>query len=306
MSGSRNRLEPANIDLTKIRHPHERLVVSLSVLGNAAIVAFAAALVYFAPEWLSSHGRVSRLVDEVRLAAVAVILLLPALGLLRLGRWAAFRENSVRLNREQVPDLFDILERQCITLGVDPPALYVSSLKDVGLSTSLATGGRRIIVLGPELFAGLGRIQDRADAFEFITAYELGRLALGHASWWEGVLLGYLKWIPVLRMPLVTVQTASRDRFAATLAPDGIRGLLLLVVGGDLLDHVDPAEFVRRVIRDDTPAGWAWLGRLGRDAPDFRERVRELYRAGFLNLDLERVAGADDASAEDAHPPTSH
>ena len=296
-----------NIDLAKIRHPHERLVVSLSVVTNVAIVAGAAALVYFAPEWLSSHGHVSRLVNEIRLAGVAAILLLPAVAFLRLGRWAAFRENSVRLGREQVPDLFAIFERQCSTLGVAPPVLYVSSLKDVGLSTSLATrGGRRIIVLGPELFAGLRQIQDRADAFEFVLAYELGRLALGHASWWEDLILGYLKRIPVLRMPLLTVQTASRDRFAATLTPGSIWGLVLFVVGGDLLEHVDPAEFVRRVMRDDTPAGWAWLGRLGRDAPDFRERVRELYRAGFLNLDRERVAGGDDASAGNAHPPTSH
>ncbi len=283
-----------NLDLTKIRHPQERIVVLRSIVVNAALVAGAAAIVYVAPEWVSGHGRVSELLQRVRLAAVAVIVLLPAVVLLRFGRWAEIRENSARLGRDQVPEIFAILERHCRVLGVDPPELYTSALESVGTSTSLALiGGRRMIVLGQNLYNGLDRIRDRTDVLEFVLGHELGRLALGHASWWEELLLGYLKRIPVLRVPLLGVQTASRDRFAATLSPGGIRGLVFIAVGGDLLDHVDTAAFVRQVMRDDTPARWAWVGRLGRDGPHLAERVRALYRAGFL--DLERDLGLTSA-----------
>ncbi len=309
------------LDLAKVRHPLERVVFAASVLSNAAVIAGAAAVVYLAPEWLTARAGVSELVDRVRLAAVAAILLLPTLGLLRFGRWAEFRENSVRLGRDQVPEIFSILERHCRALGMDPPELYASTLESVGLSTALRLPkGRWIIALGPDLFEGMERLQDRADVLGFVLGHELGRLALGHASWWEDLVLGYLKRVPVLRAPLLSVQTASRDRFAARLSPEGIRGLVIVEVGGSLLDRVDVATFLRQVMRADTPRRWAWVGKLWRDGPHVSERIRELYRTGFLDLERDlawKASGRDDVLAagqvstagavgEPPHPPTSH
>jgi hypothetical protein len=286
------------LQLSKIRHPRERIVFLASVLANIGVIAGAALIIYSAPAWMSEHGRVSEILERVRLAAVAAILLLPVLGFLRLGQWAALRENAVRLGRDQVPEIFSILERHCRVLGVDPPELYVSTLESVGLSAALDLAGKPpVIVLGSDLFAGLERIQERADVLDFVLGHELGRLALGHAGWWEALVLGYLKRIPLLRAPLLTVQTASRDRFAATLSPKGIRGLVLVAAGGDLLGHVDTAAFVRQVMRDDTPAAWAWLGRLRRDGPHLAQRVRELYRSGFLDLERDLACGTGDALA---------
>jgi hypothetical protein len=172
-------------------------------------------------------------------------------------------------------------------------------------------------VLGPKLFVGLAKIRDRADVLEFVLASELGRLALGHASWWAEVLLGYLKRVPALREPLVTVQTASRDRFAATLSPSATpRGLAFLAVGGDLIDHVDTAAFVRQVMDDATPRWAAQMGQVGRDDPHLAQRVRELYRSGFLDLERDLASGAralaaehaatETAIGEDRHPPLHH
>ncbi len=151
-----------------------------------------------------------------------------------------------------------------------------------------------MIVLGPELFAGLGAMRDRAPVLSFVLAQELGRIALGHASWWEDLLLGYLKRVPALRRPLLRVQTASRDRFALTLAPEGREGLVLLAVGGDLLRYVDADRFVRDLVSDEAPAVWAWMGALGRDEPHLAWRVRDLHRAGLLDVGprLEERAGA--------------
>jgi hypothetical protein len=310
-------MQPSKLDLAKIRHPREHLVLWGSVLANAAVIAAAVAVVYLAPE-LATRGRVSPLIDRIRLAAVAAILLLPVFALVRRGRSAAICENAVRLGRDQVPEVFAILERHCRALGVEPPELYASAVERVGISASLALGGgRRIIVLGSDLFAGLEKIRDRADVLEFVLAHELGRLALGHASWWDALLLGYLKRIPVLRVPLLTVQAASRDRFAATLSPDVvIRGVLLVAVGGDLLDRVDTAAFVRQVMRDDTPPWVAWLGQLGRDEPHLVHRVRELYLGGFLDLERDLASGTaaldpesgptERASDERRHPSMPH
>jgi hypothetical protein len=311
MGGRRLRRTWGKLDLTKIRHPREREVLLRSILANAAVVVGAVALVYLAPEYLVGHTRAVRLIERIRVAVAAAIVLLPSLAFLRLGRWAAFRHNSVRLGPDQVPEIYEILERQCRAVGVEPPEVYVSTLPSVGISTALARGrGRRVIVLGKDLFSGLGgKIADRTSVLEFVLAHELGRLALGHASWWEDLLLGYLKRIPVLRMPLLKVQTFSRDRFAATLAPRGIRALVLLAAGGDLLKHVDLRAYLREILRDETPPLWTWVGQLGRDEPHLSHRVHELYRSGFFDLERDLALTSAPAEApgdgadEEAFPP---
>src|SRR6267143_2034469 len=253
-----------NVELERIRHPRERRVLLLSALANAGMVAAVVAALLLAPDWLAAHPRIQRLAQRVQTVAIVAVLILPAITFLRRSRLALARENSVRLGRDQVPEIFSILDRQCSALGVtDPPELYVSKgATPSELSNAMAfVDGRQAIVLG----------------------YELGRLRLGHASWWQDVYLGYLKRIPVLRLPLLTVQTFSRDRHAALLVPDGIRGLLLQASGGDLLDHLSVAAYVRQAMEGPSP--WSRLAAVGRTGPHVSSRVRTLYRSGFFQLE---------------------
>lgn len=295
------------LDLRRVRHRGERLVFCASVLANMALIAGAVWAIQAGPQWLSSSPRVSALFARVQLVAVGVLLLLPVLGILRKARWATFCENAVRLGRDQVPAIYLLLERHCRTLGMDPPELYVSTDGAVGFSTAMALArGRRVIVLGPSLFSGLNRTEDRLDVFDFVLAHELGRLALGHAGWWEDLLLGYLTRIPLLRYPLLAVQAASRDRFAATLAASWTRGLAYTAAGGDMIERVDPAAIVRQVMKTAVPRHWAFLAKVGRKTPVFADRFRALYRAGFPVLDRDqdlRTEGGRTAGAP--VPPTA-
>jgi len=275
-----------NVELERIRHPRERRVLLLSALANAGMVAAVVAALLLAPDWLAAHPRIQRLAQRVQTVAIVAVLILPAITFLRRSRLALARENSVRLGRDQVPEIFSILDRQCSALGVtDPPELFVSKgATPSELSNAMAfVDGRQAIVLGADIFEGLERIEDRADAIAFVLGYELGRLRLGHASWWQDVYLGYLKRIPVLRLPLLTVQTLSRDRHAALLVPDGIRGLVLQASGGDLLDHVSVAAYVRQAMEGPSP--WSRLAAVGRTGPHVSSRVRTLYRSGFFQLE---------------------
>ncbi len=241
-----------NAELERIRHPRERRVLLLSALANAGIVAGVIAALVLAPDWLAAHHRIQQLAERVRTVAIVAVLILPAVTFLRRSRLALVRENSVRLGRDQVPEIFSILERQCSALGItDPPELQW--------------------------------IEGRSDAIAFMLGYELGRLRLGHASWWQDVYLGYLIRIPVLRLPLLTVETLSRDRHAALLAPDGIRGLILQASGGELLRYVSVGAYVRQVM--EGASRWSRLAALARHGPHVSSRVRALYRAGFFHLD---------------------
>jgi len=280
-----------NAERDQIRHPGERLILLLSALANLAIVAAVVAALLLAPDWLKAHPRVQAVAQRVRGAVVLAVVVLPALSFLRRGRLALVRENSVRLGRDQVPEIFSILEGQCRALGsTRVPELYVSAGATSELSNAMSFHGEmQAIVLGADLFAGLGRIEDRTDAIAFVLGHELGRIRLGHASWWQELFLGYLKRIPVLRLPLLRVQTFSRDRCGALLAPEGIRGLVLQAVGGDLLDDTNVAAYVHQAM--EGPSRWSRLGSLGRAGPHVSSRVRALYHAGFFQLepDLARL-----------------
>ncbi|ABS26908.1 M48 family metallopeptidase [Anaeromyxobacter sp. Fw109-5] len=286
----------ASIDLSQVRHPRERRVVILSVAANLAIVAAAVAVILLAPGWLSSHPRAAAAMARVRLVALAAVLVLPLLGFLRLARWMLIHENAVRAGPDQLPQLHEVLRRQCRTLGIAEPALYVTTLSSVGLSDAIALGrdGPRAIVLGDRLFGGLDGLEARRDVFAFVLAHELGRIVLGHASWRSELLAGYLKRIPVLRLPLVRVQTYSRDLFAARLAPEGVRGLIVSACGGEILDHVGVAAFLRDALAPPPRSLAARVAAMARKEPHVAERLRELHRHGLLAVEAKLRTGDED------------
>jgi hypothetical protein len=90
-------------EVAQVRHPLERRIVLLSAAVNVALVGAAVAAILLAPGWLSAHPHAAQLIKRIQIAAVAAVLLLPALGFLRLGRWMMIDQNSVRLGPDQLP-----------------------------------------------------------------------------------------------------------------------------------------------------------------------------------------------------------
>ncbi|GAO01393.1 M48 family metalloprotease [Anaeromyxobacter sp. PSR-1] len=300
---------PPALDPESVRHPRERLVFWLSVLVNAAVGAAAIWLVYRAPGWLTGRPALSRLANELRVAGVATLALIPALAWLRHARWAEFREGSLQLGPDQLPAIHAMLERLCAAVGAPVPELFSSTSRSAGIATAMGlVRRRRIIVLGPDLFRGLKSLDDRADIIEFVLAHELGRLVMGHASWREELLLAYLKRIPLLRVPLLNVQEASRDRLAARLCPGTVRAMLFTASGGKLIYSADVAAFLRQALRDDTPPFWEWASSITGDGPDVGRRLRHLHAHGFVDLDaeLERLGARPGPAVTPAGPAAEH
>jgi hypothetical protein len=273
-------------------YPHERLILVCSVIGNLVIVVALAAAMVNAPDWITHHPHFKSLEQRITTTALVVLVVIPVMPIVRRVRVSLLRENSVQLGPTQVPQIYEILERECRALEIEPiPDVYISySIKTKTLSNSVALLGReRLIVLSADLFSGITDIESRLDVYSFIIGYELGRLRLGHAGFWQELFLGYLKRIPVVRLPLLTVQTLSRDRVSAVLAPHGIRGLLFHASGGDVLDQLDVASYVRKVL--EGPCRWSWFASFWRPEPHISMRVRALYGGGYFKLerDLARL-----------------
>jgi hypothetical protein len=288
------------LDLSHVRHPLERWVLILSALANLALLGAAVTVVLLAPGWLHAHPRAATLVSRIRGAVIVVLVLVPVLAFVRRGRWVFYLENSVRVAPDQLPELFEVFTAHCRALGLPSVTELRISQPFAGLSGALRLhGGSSVVVLGAGLFSGLDAISERLDVLSFVIAHELARIRLGHTSWAQELLLGYLKRIPLLRMPLLSVQTSSRDRVAATLAPGCVRGLICQASGGDILAHLDVASYLREVMAS-TPTRWAQLLSVaGREGPNVSARVREIYRARFYELDrdLARFGGAAPAGA---------
>lgn len=278
---------PLRIDLARVRHPRERQILILCAVGNLSLVGTAIAAILLAPHWIAAHPAAAAAAHEVQAIAALALLVLPVGSLVRLGKWRTVELNSIRIGSDQLPELQVVLERLCRTLGVAVPRLYLSTLPGVGVSNALARGrgGRRaLIALGDQLFDGVGDVAARADVLAFFIGHELGRIVLGHASWWSDLLLGYLKRMPGLGLPLIRVQTYSRDRVAALLAPESVRALAMLASGGEIFDSINARAFLQAAVASSFPVS-ARLPAILRKQPHLAERVHELYRSGFLTLD---------------------
>lgn len=115
----------------------------------------------------------------------------------------------------------------------------------------------------------------------FVIAYGMAGIRLGQTRRADAVLLGLAASIPVFGGWLEHTQTASRDRLAAWIAPDGAAALTVLATGNTRWDEVSLDDL--RAAADSAPgARWRRIATaLGTPDP-LLERVAALDRLGLL------------------------
>ena len=252
---------------------------TLCVFLNLAILAAAVALIRYGDAWLTQHPRIAKHADELSAGATALLLAPFILTFSRNRRYASVRANSVQLSSTQIPEIYEDFERMCTTLGMSPaPELYVTEDAIDAASAAYSAWHIQYVVLDAKFLEA--KLDEVRDVYRFFLARELGRLRLGHTRWLDEILLAYVVRIPVLRNPLMHVRTYSHDRYAASLAPDSIKGLVVEASGRHMLKHLDVDEFLdqARTLR----GVWARAASLGSGLPRVGYRVQELERAGLL------------------------
>jgi hypothetical protein len=275
-----------SVDPSRLRHPMERPIFIVSVLLNIALLLAAVFLLATGAEWLTRHPRVAKYVDEIRAAGIAAVLAPFVLTFTRNRGHAAVHANSVRLSRTQIPEIHDDFERMCATLGMARvPELYVSETAIKSPAESHSAWHVDYVVLDDRyLQADLAAVRD---VYRFFLARELGRIHLGHTTWLDDILLAYVVRVPFLRNPLMHVRTYSHDRYAAYLAPDSIRGLVIQAAGRRVLNRVDVDAFVRQAL--ELHGWWARAASMMTGLPRVAYRIQQLEHAGLLRHD---AAGA--------------
>jgi Zn-dependent protease with chaperone function len=262
-----------------MRHPAENpmfiLMVILNIVILGVLIDFLASVALIPPALRGTNWETTW-----RAVAGAIILVAPAILVVRQVQRASIRGTAVRLSRTQFTDLYASVDDFAATLGVKPaPAVYLSNGNGT-LNAFAAQSGwtNNYVVLSNELFANLRN--DNREGTRFILGHELGHIRLHHVALWYQLVLCYSQLIPILGPTLSRLREYSCDRNGAALESQGELGLVLLTAGRYAADNVQVSELVDQ----GRHLGGFWVGisQLPRTHPWTVRRIWRLHQIGLF------------------------
>jgi hypothetical protein len=275
---------PSRASVEWLRCPGEHAALAVCIASNVFLVLLAWTIILAGSDWLDAHPFVATHHSWVRALALSGAIAFPALPLTRHLALHAPRSNGVRVGKAQFPELQDQLLLACRKLGVRRvPELYLGRGVE-GPSAAYSTWWRSVIVLNADLVPT--HWKEGLDWLSFAMAGALGAVRLGHTRWWVALLTGYAGSVTGLSSALLIKRTFSRDRCAAFVFPEGVRGLVVEAVGKDAVANVSISRFVEQ--SKDCRGTWDFLAALWRKSPPIAVRAAALYDAGFFDMTRDR------------------
>jgi Zn-dependent protease with chaperone function len=274
-----------------LRHPAEipmfilMVVLNLAILG--VLIDFLVSTTLIPPALRGTNWETTW-----RAVAGAIILVAPALIIVRQVQRASTRGTAVQLSRTQFPDLYASVDDFAATLGVKPtPAVFLSN-GNGALNAFAAQSGltSNYVVLSNELFANLRN--NNREGTRFILGHELGHIRLHHVALWYSLVLCYSQLIPILGPTLSRLREYSCDRNGAALESKGEIGLVLLSAGRYAADNVEVSELVDQ--GRHLGGFWVEIAQLPRSHPWTVRRIWRLHQLGLF--------GSSRAADQAPHP----
>jgi Zn-dependent protease with chaperone function len=277
------------VNSVKLRDPYEIPLYVVSVLVNLLIIALilVGALLLGYLNALAGEPLSGPVVDVIRVAFLALLLLVPGLVLYRQLTRAGIRGSAVRLSRRQFPDIYAVKEDFVSKLGLKrEPEIYLMSGNGALNAFAASTFGYDYVVIHSELFSNT--YERNKDALAFILGHELGHLRLRHTRLWYQLSTAYVDRLPLLRGFLSRAREFSCDRHGAYLAPRGEEGLVLLAAGRYVYKEVDVGELLEQAQRFQ--GFWPVVAQLPQSHPFTVRRLKVLYDRGFFEAPAENPA----------------
>src|SRR5215213_7039227 len=273
----------------QLRNPYEIPLYVLSVLVNLLIISFIliGALLLGYLNVLAGEPLSGPAVDAIRVAFLALLLLVPGLVVYRQLTRAGTRGSAVRLSPRQFPDIYAVKDDFARRLNLRrDPEMYVMSGNGALNAFAASTFGYDFVVIHSELFSNT--YEKNKEALAFIIGHELGHLRLGHTRLWYQLSTAYVDRVPLLGKFLSRAREFSCDRHGAYLAPRGEEGLVLLAAGRYVYKEVDVGELLEQARR--FRGFWPTLAQLPQSHPFTVRRLKVLYDAGFFEASEENAA----------------
>ena len=273
----------------RLRNPYEIPLYVLSVLVNLLIIALilVGALLLGYLNALVGEPLSGPVVDVIRAAFVALLILVPGLVLYRQLTRAGTRGSAVRLSPRQFSDIYAVKDDFARRLNLRrDPEIYLMSGNGTLNAFAASTFGYDFVVIHSELFSNT--YEKNKDALAFIIGHELGHLRLGHTRLWYQLSTAYVDRVPLLGKFLSRAREFSCDRHGAYLAPRGEVGLVLLAAGRYVYKEVDVADLLEQARR--FRGFWPAVAQLPQSHPFTVRRLKALYDAGFFGVSAEDPA----------------
>src|SRR5918992_2622883 len=270
----------------QLRNPYEIPLYVFSVLVNLLIIALilVGALLLGYLNALVGEPLSGPVVDVIRAAFLALLLLVPGLVVYRQLTRAGTRGSAVRLSPRQFPDIYAVKDDFARKLNLRrDPEIYLMSGNGTLNAFAASTFGYDFVVIHSELFSNT--YQRNKEALAFIVGHELGHLRLGHTRLWYQLSTAYVDRIPLLAGFLSRAREFSCDRHSAYLAPQGEEGLVLLAAGRYVYKQVDVDELLEQVRR--FRGFWPILAQLPQSHPFTVRRLKVLCDAGLFGSHAE-------------------
>ena len=271
-----------------LRHPAEIPTFAFLIFLNVAILAFL--IDYLVSLQLVPHAwRDTNWELATRSIAGAILLVAPALVIVRQVQRASIRGTTVQLSRVQYPDLYASLDEFGRALGLRKTPDFFLANGNGTLNAFAAQSGwaNNYVAVSNELFANL-RNENR-EGTRFILGHEAAHIRLSHVALWYQLVICYSQLIPILGPTLSRLREYSCDRNGAALEPNGEIGLVLLAAGRYAADHVEMDELAEQGQR--LGGFWVELAQLPRSHP---WTVRRIWRLRQLDL----FPGADSSTGQ--------
>src|SRR5215469_7533976 len=219
----------------------------------------------------------------VHAVAGAIILVAPALLVVRQIQRASIRGTAVQLSRTQFPDLYASSDDFAASLGVKPTPTVFLSNGNGALNAFAAQSGwtNNYVVLSNELFANLRN--DNREGTRFILGHEIGHIRLHHVALWYQLVLCYSQLIPILGPTLSRLREYSCDRNGAALESRGEIGLVLLTAGRYAADNVQARELIDQ--GHHLGGFWVEIAQLPRSHPWTVRRIWRLHQLGLFGAE---------------------
>ncbi|GAA0468722.1 hypothetical protein Ade02nite_79710 [Paractinoplanes deccanensis] len=273
---------------SRLRHPAEIPMYVFMVILNVVII-WAILQAAFTLPFLPDRIREGGWGTAVRSAFLGLLLLVPALVVIRETQRASVRGTAVELSPRQYPDLYRTIDEFAHKLGLPRrPSIYLANGNGTLNAFAAQATGHDYVVVANELFVNLR--DNNHEGLRFILGHEVGHIKLHHVSLWYQLSVAYSERIPILGPTLSRLREYSCDRHGAYLCPDGATGLVLLA-GGRYTEHtVDIGELVSQGRR--LRGFWVGLAQLPMSHPYTVRRLERLFSLGLL-----RSSAKDDVRA---------
>jgi Zn-dependent protease with chaperone function len=192
--------------------------------------------------------------------------------------------NSIKVSRNQYPEIFEIVERHCRALGLAvPPAVFVVNMNGVVNAIARKILKDKYVMLYSDLI-DLMLAHGSTIELSSIIGHELGHHAAGHVAFWKQTLLKPAMCIPFLGGAYSRACELTADRIGLYLCGDkdaACRGLIALACGSKLLSPRTNLQAFQDQERE-LPWFFAFWNDLYSSHPRLTKRVMALEDAAQL------------------------